>query len=196
MNLQAVKDYILSKLENELNPKLTYHGVHHTLDVFNSVTRIAESENVSKNNMALLQTAALFHDSGFVKVYKGHEEQGCILASEILPEHGYSIEDITSINSIIMATQIPQSPVNALSEMLCDADLDYLGRNDFKPIADSLFKEMVAFKFIENEQQWNRIQLNFLGNHHYFRQYCRVNREPKKQVHLDVIREIVATYND
>lgn len=33
MDYHAAKAFILDKLERELSDKLTYHGLHHTLDV-------------------------------------------------------------------------------------------------------------------------------------------------------------------
>ncbi len=196
MDFESLKNYYLPILEKNLDKRLTYHGVHHTLDVIDAAVRIAENENINEHGIELLKAASLFHDSGFLKVYKGHEEVSCLNAKEILPRYGYSEEDINQVCRMIMATQIPQSPKDKLSEIICDADLDYLGRDDFKPIADSLFREMVAYHFIETEQQWNRIQLNFLSNHSYFTNYCIQNREEKKQKHLKEIRDIVAMYTD
>ena len=35
------------------------------------------------------------------------------------------------------ATKIPQTPLTKLEEIICDADLDYLGREDFFEISRS-----------------------------------------------------------
>ena len=39
---------------------------------------------------------------------------------------------------------MPQTPKNHLEEIMCDSDLDYLGRQDFYPIAETLRQELVG----------------------------------------------------
>ncbi|MFC2114610.1 HD domain-containing protein [Bacteroidota bacterium] len=186
---------MLRRLEKELNPELHYHGVHHTIDVIASCKRLCEAEGVNSSDMLLLQTAAVFHDSGFLQTYKGHEEVSCDYARDILPGYGYRADEIKHIREMIMATQIPQSPKSYLANILCDADLDYLGRNDFDPIAHSLYKELMAYNMIIDEKQWNMIQVSFLSNHIYFTKTAKESRESKKQQKLDELKAIVAGYD-
>jgi HD superfamily phosphodiesterase len=63
MNFEGAKRFILNKLSRELDPRLAYHSIGHTLDVHDSAVRIAEMERVSEDDIILLRTAALFHDS-------------------------------------------------------------------------------------------------------------------------------------
>ena len=191
MDYKGVKKYILNRLRNELDSNYTYHGVHHTLDVFKSVSHLCKKEKVNRKNTILLKTAALFHDSGFLFVYKGHEEKSCELASEILPDYHYSPHDIEIIRGMIMSTQIPQSPRNELEEIICDADLDYLGRDDFEPIAASLFQELANCKMVTDVDTWNNIQVNFIEAHQYFTQTNKATREDKKQGHLLKLKELI-----
>ena len=67
MDYRAAKKFILTKLRNELPDRLTYHGLHHTLDVLKMAKEICISEGVSERDQVLVKTAALFHDSGFIK---------------------------------------------------------------------------------------------------------------------------------
>ena len=39
-------------------------------------------------------------------------------------------------SQLILATKVPQKPKNKLEKIICDADLDYLGREDFDNISD------------------------------------------------------------
>jgi uncharacterized protein len=195
MEYFRIKNYVLNRLRKELDHKLTYHCVEHTMDVIEAVERLSKNEGIGSHDRTLLMTAAVFHDFGFLETYKGHEEISCIYAAKILPDYGYNPTDIKKIREMIMATQIPQSPKSILGELLCDADLDYLGTDRFEPIANNLFKELLAFNFIQSEEQWNRIQLSFLENHQYFTKSAIKTRDKKKQKNLDKIREIVACYN-
>ncbi len=194
MNYSAAKYFIVKKLNEELASNLYYHGFHHTVDVLNACIMIAEIEDVRDDELTLLKTGALFHDCGFLKTYKNHEEMSCDIARKSLPEFGYSPEQIEVVCGLIMATKIPQTPKTMLEQILCDADLDYLGREDFEFIASSLFREMTENNLIENEQDWNRLQVKFLNNHKYFTFFSKRLREDPKQRHLASIQKIVDTY--
>jgi hypothetical protein len=48
---------------------------------------------------------------------------------------------------------------------MCDADLDYLGREDFYEISDSLKNELIKFGKISGDRQWDQMQISFLEKH-------------------------------
>ncbi len=195
MDYRAAKQFILNKLRSELSDQLYYHGLHHMLDVLRTATYLCASEGVQGHDLTLVKTAALFHDAGFVKnKHAGHEVEGCSLVRQALPEFGYSSSDIETICGMIMATKIPQSPHNLLEAIICDADLDYLGREDFYPIGDTLFEEMQAYHLIGDAQAWNRLQVSFLSAHSFHTRTNRQLREPLKQQHLKELKGLVATY--
>ena len=185
----SIKQPILSRLENELDPRLGYHNITHTLDVLEQAEVLAKQENVTdKHDLLLLKTAAVFHDSGFLFVYKGHEEKGCEIASESL-RSVFSEEDIKKVCGMIMATKIPQSPNTLLEQIICDADLDYLGRNDFEPISQTLHKEFIIFKIIPEDIIWDHVQIKFFESHHYFTGTSISKRNKKKLKHLNILKE-------
>jgi predicted metal-dependent HD superfamily phosphohydrolase len=185
----SIKQPILQRLENELDPRLGYHNLSHTLDVVKQAEVIAKDENVSnEHDLLLLKTAALFHDSGFLFVYKNHEEKSCEIASESL-KNIFSEADIKKTCGMIMATKIPQTPHTLLEQIICDADLDYLGRNDFEPISKNLYKEFLTFKIIPEDIIWDHIQIKFFESHHYFTGTSARKRNDKKTQHLNILKE-------
>lgn len=191
----AIK-HILGELESDLPDHLCYHGHHHTLDVLDAVARIGKAEGVSENQLNLLLVAAAYHDCGFLNGHKDHEIKGCEIARDNLPSFGFDNLAIEQICDMIMATKVPQTPTSALSKILCDADLDYLGREDFEPIGTNLFKELQYLEIVTEVETWNRIQLKFLTQHTYHTTYSRSVRQPEKQKHLEKIRAIVNGYDD
>jgi predicted metal-dependent HD superfamily phosphohydrolase len=192
MGFDKAKETIVHHLEQNLPSDLFYHGIHHTFDVFDAALVIAENEKIdSADDLTLLKTAALFHDSGFTIDASKHEECGCDLAREILPACDYTNSQIDQICGMIMATKIPQQPLNLLERIICDADLDYLGRDDFFKIGDTLYQELKAFDKIKDVTQWNQLQISFLSNHQYHTEFSRGNREIKKQENLQEIQNIL-----
>ncbi|HRF38792.1 MAG TPA: HD domain-containing protein [Saprospiraceae bacterium] len=195
MNYHAAKAFIVEKLERELSADLTYHGLHHTLDVLHITEELCLMESIGVYESMLLKTAALFHDSGFIKNNKDHETLGCAIAREHLPRYDYTPLEIERICSMIMATKIPQSPANFLEAILCDADLDYLGREDFFDIGSTLFQELKTYQVLQREEDWNRLQVSFLEKHAFFTPTNQRRRAPRKQVYLEQLKQVVAGYD-
>ena len=188
MNYTTAKTFILKELDR-LSPSLTYHGKHHTLDVLNVAESLCVAEGMPYEETVLIMTAALLHDCGFLRNYQDHEGYSCQIARETLPQFNYSEEDIQHICAMIMATKIPQTPHDHCAEILCDADLDYLGRNDFYVIGQSLFSELKTMKLVDSEEEWNNIQLNFLKSHRFFTKTSQYARTPCKKLHLERLKK-------
>lgn len=194
MDAQGAKAFILAKLKSELPADRTYHSLEHTLDVYANAITIAEEEGITGEGLVLLKIAALYHDSGFTIQDSDHEEAGCRITREALPRFGFNERQIELVCEMIMATRIPQRPRNKLARVLCDADLDYLGRNDFEQIGLFLFSEMRTYGVLRTERDWNELQERFLERHSYFTATNKRVREPVKQQHLARIREWLATH--
>ncbi|MCW5900209.1 MAG: HD domain-containing protein [Flavobacteriales bacterium] len=188
MDIQAAKAYILRRLKEELPKERTYHSLEHTLDVYASAIDIAAMEGVGGEDLVLLKIAALYHDSGFLLQDLEHEEAGCRIVQEHLPPMGFTDEQVVRIRSMIMATKVPQSPSNHVERILCDADLDYLGRNDFKRIAATLYEELMNYGAIKGELEWNELQVRFLENHKFHTATSIGSRETAKQAYLEELR--------
>lgn len=184
LDFEKAKTFILDKLEKELPKKLKYHNLDHILDVYHTAIDYARLENITDEETTLLKTASLFHDSGFIVKAEEHEQVSCEFAAQYLPDFGYSEIQIEKIKGMIMATKIPQNPQNHLEEILADADLDYLGRDDFEKIAERLFQELA----LEDRNEWNNIQIAFFEEHHYFTDSAKRLRNETKQVNLEKIK--------
>ncbi len=188
MQFEEVKEFIVNKLKKELPAHLTYHTIEHVMDVYQAAENIGKIQHVNEYDMLLLLTAVLFHDVGFIEGPALHEERSCAIARQYLPAYGYTANEIDMIEGLIMATRIPQSPKNHLEEIICDADLDYLGRDDFFPNGDKLFVELRNAGVISNENDWNKLQVSFLERHHYFTDTSVKLRQPEKNKHLQQVR--------
>jgi hypothetical protein len=182
---------MLDKLERELPKYLYYHNLKHTIDVGIQAEVLGRGEGISDEEMLLLKTAALFHDSGQTIQTRDHELVGTGIASEILPKFGYSPEQIDAINEIIMATKLPPQPKTLLQKIICDADLDYLGRSDFIPVSNTLYKELHEQNLIGSINDWNKLQVKFLSVHQYFTETGNKLREVNKQTQIDRLKSLI-----
>lgn len=181
--------HIIKVLEKGLSPKLHYHSIEHTKDVVRAVERYALLEGVTDEGLFLLKSAATYHDAGFVEQYEKNEPIGARMADEILPKYGYSEQHIAQIKELIFVTQIPHQPKNKLEEIICDADLDYLGRGDFHEIADRLRRELKEHGKIDSDRKWDEMQVAFLNMHKYFTASAIQSRQAKKMQNLKEVEE-------
>lgn len=192
INYYKAERHIMKILEKKLSPKLHYHSISHTKDVCRAVERLALLEGVTDEGLFLLKSAATYHDAGFVESYEKNEPVGARMAGEILPKYGYTEENIEEIRRLIYVTQIPHQPTTKLEEIMCDADLDYLGRDDFHEISDKLRLELREHGKIGSDRKWDEIQVSFLTMHQYFTDTAKSTRQSKKEQNLQDVRDRLA----
>jgi uncharacterized protein len=183
-----IKKEITDILSAQLDKRLCYHNTDHTLDVLAQAERIAIAAGVSTaKDILLIKVAALFHDTGFLYLYTGHEEKSCEIAREKLASL-FSPADIAAICGMIKATKVPQQPKNFLEQIICDADIDYLGRDDFEVLSNQLKKEFLDFGIVKNEMEWEKKQIAFFESHQYFTPDSIQKRLPLKMEHLEKLK--------
>ncbi len=196
-DFELAKQYVSGRLARELSPHLTYHSLRHTLDdVLPAAQRLGEASAPDDSQMLLLTTAALFHDTGFLLSYQAHEDQSIRLARAALPDFGYAAEQIDAIADLIGATRMPQRPCGQLQELLCDADLDLLGREDFMPLNRALLAELRHYSARPiPENVWLHEQTRFLEEHHFFSPAALALRSAGEARNLTLMRAAVAALN-
>jgi len=186
-----MQEFVITMLKQNLPTSYFYHNHQHTLDVMANAERIGKQEGISKKELQLLRAAALWHDTGYINTYNGHEDESCALAKKHLPDFGFKTTDIKLICGMIMATMVPQDPHTRLEEIIADADLQYLGTSDASAIAHQLFLELSSLNPSLTEKEWNNNQISFLKDHQFFTDYCRQKNEPQKQLYLQQLEALV-----
>lgn len=181
LRLLDLEEFILQKLEKELPETLYFHNAAHTSHVYTQAELLGRSENVARRDLLVLRTAALLHDIGYIDNVEEHEKRSVELAYEILKAYQYNEEQIEQINRIIMATKIPPEPENLNEQIICDANLDHLGRVDFLVQSDKLFQEYRTLNKVKSKKEWNEFQADFLRNHEFFTNAAKRLREVSKE---------------
>ncbi len=170
-----------------------YHNLAHTMDVFQAATHSGIYHSFEGEELIILQSAALLHETGMSWGTENHEEKSTRFAEQVLPELGFNPEQVNRVNQLIMATKMPQEPFDLCSSILCDSDLDYLGRPDYVPISSRLREEWIMQNGYPSDiKVWLKTQFDFLSQHQYFTDFSRQRRESKKNENLVHIKSQLA----
>jgi uncharacterized membrane-anchored protein YitT (DUF2179 family)/predicted metal-dependent HD superfamily phosphohydrolase len=188
MQYEKAYSFLINKLETGLPSYLSYHDAQHTKNVIASAEELASAENVTGDDLILLKTAALFHDSGFLQTHQDHEELSCRFAQKYLPDFEYAPAQVERICTMIMTTKLPQSASDHLSRLLCDADLYYLGSGEYEDYAEKLFKEFKKLEIVKTRTEWQLKQAEFLSFHRYLTATAIRERDETKQKNLQLLR--------
>ncbi|MBN1877066.1 MAG: phosphohydrolase, partial [Anaerolineae bacterium] len=114
------------------------------------------------------------------------------IAGETLPAFGYTPAQIDEIQAIILATQMPQSPTTFLQQLMCDADLDSIGRDDYLDTSYHLRDELAAHGTYVPLETWYQRQAHFLKTHEFFTEVARTLRDRKKRENIALLERLLA----
>lgn len=192
-SLTQATAYALGRLTRELSPSLVYHSLEHTRnEVLPAADWLAAESGLSSEDRSLLLVAACFHDLGFVERYEENERLAACIAGEVLPGFGYGPRDVEMVTGMILATRLPQDPHTLLEQILVDADLDVLGRDDFLQRNADLRREQATYCGPMPDGQWYTAQLNFIRSHRYFTPAAERLRGEGKRRNIRALEEMCA----
>ena len=184
LRVRQARQWVVERLEKCLPADYHYHNLDHTLDVTARATQYADLEGLDPEEYPALLTAALFHDTGFTVARDDCEARSVELCRQAVEPWGYADAQLRQIGALIMATRLPQRPATLAERILCDADLDYLGREDYFMLSSRLRREWENFGLVLNEREWLEKQLDFLKAHRYFLPAAERRRGELKAFHI------------
>lgn len=176
-------DSILRAYAQQLPKLYRYHNIRHIADVIHASHEIAVGEQLDEESIWTVKVAALYHDIGLIHGVNGHESLSVVMFEVDIKSWSPPAEFVKVVSGCIMATRLPQQPTNALEKVLCDADLDYLGRPDFFEKSALLFEEKNMLEGI-SKKEWETIEIGFLQQHHYHTAYNEKRRQAAVKAHL------------
>jgi len=184
-----VDRYIRGLLRDELPEGLKYHIADHTLHptkgVVASANRIAISENISEHDRELLITAAYFHDTGYIREYEKNEPIAARMAGRILKLIGYKPNEVVRVQNMILSTDLESEPESHVEKILCDADLDHFGREDFFKLDARLREEWCAIGIdVSDDVKWYKSTLEIIKKHQYYTESQKKLRKKGKQKNI------------
>lgn len=193
LRLNDFEENIINRLENELPENMFFHNRKHTMNVATQVELIGRAEGISEEDMLIIRTAAMLHDTGFIKAYDDHELASCDIAKELLPKFNYSDQQNERICSLIMATRPSFVPETLLEKILNDANLSYYGRIDFIPTLQNLCRELQTRNMIDSAKSWYDKQVAIISEHEFYTNTARLLRDIEKEKQIESLKEFINT---
>ena len=177
----------ISKFSKLLTKNNHYHNYPHELEVYHAVTRIGKAEGLSDYQLFILKTGALVHDLYVSPKRKDNEERTVQIVQIYLPEFGYTSEETDATSALVLATKMPQNPTTLMEKVICDADLDNFGREDFMEKGEMIREELG----IPRSLKWYEGALELIRNHKYWTEYQRSFRDYGKLTNICKLTELV-----
>ncbi|UCH21581.1 MAG: HD domain-containing protein, partial [Deltaproteobacteria bacterium] len=173
----------------ELPDGIKYHDSNHTLQPTKGVVAVANSiaisENISEHDRELLIAAAYIHDTGYIREYDKNEPIAARMAGRILKLIGYKPNEIEKVQKIILSTDLECEAETHVEKILCDADLDHLGREDFFELDGKLREGRRARGLdVSDDVKWYRSTLEIIKKHKYYTESQKKFREKGKQKNI------------
>lgn len=195
--LEQLRAYVTSLFHTHKDERFIYHNLKHTEQVVENTVKIANHYQLSDRDFFIVVAASWFHDMGYLFDCTQHEAEGERIAVAFLEKQGVEKELIDQISGCILATKMPQNPLNLLQQIVCDADLFHLGSESFKEKSKLIRKEVEAFCHKEiDKNEWRAKTIALFKNHHYHTDYCKNLLNDRKAKNLAEMEDKLITQSE
>jgi len=193
IQLENFETWIQKLFSTELKPEICYHNLHHTISVVKRVGELAMHYQLLETDQTDLFLAAWLHDIGYWDGNPNeHEALGAEMAGEFLGQFGIEPVRIERIQSAIMATKIPQKPLDLFESILCDSDLFHLANEDWfdQTLLLKKEREKISGRVMEL-LPFLKLSREFVNNHFYHTDFAQTKLEPQKQFNLRKLEKMI-----
>jgi HD superfamily phosphodiesterase len=172
--VKQTKDFVTELFKHDLDNDLFYHNWSHTYEVAQIAKKLADMSDLSEEELEVLQISAWFHDTGYIKTRKIHEEESLKYAFEFLSDKDYDDERKKEVGRLIVSTRIDQKPLGKLEEILHDADIAHIGRKRFFRKGELLRVELENYLDESyTELEWAHEQYQFIINNNFITEVAK-----------------------
>ncbi len=169
---------------------MLFHDLEHTMSVTRSAVDLGRAMGIADQDLALLEMAALFHDTGYALTYKGHEAESMKLAETFLKKHKVPKSDIQRVKELILVTEVGQKPRTPLQKIMRDADSAKAGQADFDEKSERLRRELGVIRGKRpSGKAWLIENIAYLKYHRFHTTQGRERYQKQKDLNLKELQE-------
>ena len=183
--IEKAEQFVLNLFETRLSTVNFYHNINHTRRVVEDISQLAEWEGCSEEETKILKLAAWFHDTGFVKVDKGHEEVSVKIAQEFLQSNQVSKDVIDLVTDLILVSIKDLKPKTNLQKLIKDADCSHVASESYFEISNLLRKEnALKLNTSFTDLEWLEGNKEFFEWHKFYSDSAKLKWQPLKTLNL------------
>ncbi|MFD2160897.1 Pycsar system effector family protein [Paradesertivirga mongoliensis] len=187
--IKSAEEYVFNLFKEKLPPDHVYHNYKHTFQTVKACKDLADAYNLTSRDLEILLLAAIFHDTGYIETYQGHEETSIRIFNEFI-NGDYPLEDIKKVEELILSTKAGAVPDGTLQEILHDADYINIGKKKFIQRAELLRIEWERLlNKTYSDLEWAEIQLNFLISTNFVTEEAIVKLDDQREANIRIQRE-------
>jgi len=186
IKLQDIEEMIIKMFDDEASPNLYFHNSVMVKNICNNVELLSTAENLPDEEFINLSLASVFLLTGFISDYEKPMEASIRLVEEILPDYGFSQENIELTGKIIKNSY--EDRYESLSDkILHDAKYDYLGRVDYLKLTDKMLRERTEYGKHSAKKIWVKDQKQLLTDHEFLTKTARLLRSVTVEEQLELL---------
>jgi HD superfamily phosphodiesterase len=190
--VKSSSEFVTKLLNENLPSEFTYHNHIHAREVFEAVTELGKNSSLPNEELEIIQVAAWFHDTGFIRSYLDHEYKSIEIVKEYLENIHYPEEKIDKITDIIIMTEMGNIPASLSEKIMRDADILHIGKEEFYSKSLTLKSEWESIdrkKFTELE--WLQSSLEFINSTLFYTDYAKSKYERGRQKNISRLNEMI-----
>lgn len=187
--------HVTELLKNHLSSDYRYHDLAHTLSVRDASVELGRRYRMSEEELEILELAALFHDTGFVKTYDNHEDESKLFVEVFLKKENFPAKKINKIKELIEATRVGVEPEGLLGRSIKDADFNTFN-SSYAAKSEALRHEWELFKGVKmSDEEWERNNFDFWSDHKFFTGEAKAMFGKQKRKFIKSIKKNIAKSN-
>ena len=192
--INALQSAALDYLSANLPPDCTYHNAQHTLEVCNAVMEFTQHGDWPPEEYAALRIAAIFHDFGYLTAPEANEALALPYIKKFAADGAIDDRVVERAHELILETVYPYCPITPAGELLCDADIEYIGRDCFMERAGMFRRELQLQGLEYDDVTWWNMEMDFLLRNKFFTPVCRQLREAGRQKNIAAVEKILRQF--
>ena len=169
----TLKEQVLDLLQQKFpEDKHFYRGATHTINALQVVEEYIDNMRLGTYEAQILRLGVLMRDLGELNQIENGED-GIALVKKLMAESGFTFVQTKVVADLVKAARHPHRPTNLLERIICDVDMEYLGREDHEQASEMFFQELYRNSMVSSREEWDQWQQELLETHQYHTPYGR-----------------------
>lgn len=184
--VEKAERYVSDLFNEQLSGGFLYHNFTHTRRVIKSTEELCENSQIDVKQRKILLLAVWFHDTGYTKTYKGHEEESAQIAQDFLQKQQADPNLIKEVKRLILATRLNHQPQDMLEEIIKDADTSHFGKDYYEQTSELLRQELQQLGIKDySPVDWREESIEVLADkHEFYTPYALEHWQEQKEKNL------------